>query len=322
MAHPAKSPSPPDTTPPRKAVVFCVDQTYLPFALFLATQIHDATPGRDFDFCLISDTPLDIPEAFLPLNIRCYGAVTDETYTRLKVAHLPRSAYLRLWAPLVLGQDYDRILYLDADIFADGGGLSRLLETDLGGAVLAAVRDVQQWYRPKRNVKEFRLLGQPLTPYFNSGVLLMDTARYRQENILQRCLTLAEQRPDVILHHDQTLLNGVLAGRWTELSPVWNWQWPMKYPLFGDWAGARLSHFIGPVKPWNDTAGQYPQRYYNAYAAFFAHYFPGSSLIAAPGRPIVHSRWRSVKLLLRHIALHGRLLRYLDRFPDPYGAET
>ncbi|MDO9638966.1 MAG: glycosyltransferase family 8 protein [Pseudotabrizicola sp.] len=302
----------------RNAVVFCVDAKYLPYALFLAQQLHQKEPLREYDICMVSDEPLRIPDAFADLNLKVPLPLESADYDGLKVTHLARSTYLRMWVPHILGLDYDRIIYLDSDIFADAAGLSRLFGLDMQGKAIAAVRDVQQWYRPRRNVKEFELAGRPLRPYFNGGFLMTDTARYREDLVLERALAIGEAHPEWILHHDQSLLNLALDGDWLELSPVWNWQWPWKYPLFTDWAGPRLLHFIGDKKPWNDPQGYCPRRFQMAYAAFFEQNFASPPVVAAQTVSVLHSKSRMLWLALRFLGLRGRLLRYLERFPDPY----
>ena len=302
----------------RKAVVFCVDANYLPYALFLASQLHQNEPSRDYDFCMVSDQDLTIPDEFAALGIKVPAPLMSPAYDGLLVSHLPRSAYLRLWVPHIIGQAYDRVLYLDSDIFADAAGLSRLFDIDLRGKSVAAVRDVQQWYRPRRNVKEFVLAGRPFRPYLNSGVLLIDTAKYREDRVLERALEIGAAHPEWIRHHDQSLLNLALDGDWVELSPVWNWQWPWKYPLFTDWVGPRLLHFIGEQKPWKDPQGLCPRRFQMAYADFFAQNFPMKPPVTAQTVSVLHSKRRLCWLALRFFGLRGRLLRYLDRFPDPY----
>ena len=302
----------------RKAVVLCVDSSYLPFALFLALQIHQKEPSRDYDICLISDECLQIPPAFEHLKIKLFPPLDDDEYKSFKVTHLARSAYLRMWAPRILEHEYDRIIYLDSDIFLDAVGLSRLFDIDMQQMSVAAVRDVQQWYRPQRNVKEFELAGRPLRPYFNSGFLLIDTARYQENQVLERAIEIAEAHPEWICHHDQSLLNLSLDGRWLELSPVWNWQWPWKYPLFTDWIGPRFLHFIGENKPWNDPEGYCPKRFQMAYSEFFEHYFPLMPPVPVQNVSVLHSSRRISWLGLRFFGLRRRLLNYIDQFPDPY----
>lgn len=79
------------------------------------------------------DDALTIPAGFEELRLNVPVPLVDPRYDRLAVSHLARSTYLRMWAPILLGQRYDRLLYLDSDIFADAGGLSRLFEVDMRG---------------------------------------------------------------------------------------------------------------------------------------------------------------------------------------------
>lgn len=302
----------------KNAIVFCIDATYLPFALHLAAQIHFHEPHREYDFVLLSDADLVIPPSLDYLRVKTYPALKDSAYDKLDASHLPRSTYLRLWAPLILSQDYDRILYLDSDMAAEGGGFGALLRTDLQGNVLAAVRDVQQWYRPERQVAEFKLAGRPLRRYFNAGLMLIDVDQYRREDILGKALDMAQKNPQWVRHHDQSLLNLVLDGNWTELSPIWNWQWPLKYPLFGDWLDIRLNHFIGADKPWNDINGHAPSRYYNSYRCFFAAHFPRYTPPQRREFKVLHDVSHLTWLLLRFVFLRRKLLRFTDKFKSPY----
>ena len=55
---------------PRKALVYCADQTVLPFALFSAQNAALHAPDRDYDILICSLDPLDIPDGFATLGIR------------------------------------------------------------------------------------------------------------------------------------------------------------------------------------------------------------------------------------------------------------
>ena len=301
----------------RKALVMCVDQTFAPFAFILASQIDRLCPTRDFDICLVSDAQLVVPSAFDGLHLRLIGPVQDPAYLALENRELPRSTYLRLWIPHLLNQDYDRLVYLDADMFAEGGDWSALFEVDLQGHALAAVRDVQQWREPERQVVEFQATGRGSRPYFNAGLMVIDPAIFVAQDVRDRCLALGDAQPMLAVHHDQSLLNLVLDGAWAELSPVWNWQWPLKNPMFTDWAAPNLIHFIGHLKPWNDKRGLYPQRYRSAYSSFMSQHFSGAPVITVPETSLLRSVPRTLRMVVQFLARRAALLRYLDRFPDP-----
>lgn len=306
----------------RKAVVLCVDQAYLPFALFLMRQIDFHEPDRTFDFVLMSDSELRIPAEFSELKIRVLPPLANTDYEEQKITHLSRSTYLRLWAPGALAADYDRILYLDADMFADAGGFSRLMETNMQGLPIAAVRDVQQWYRPKRDVEEFRRAKRKGRRYFNGGLLLIDVAQFIEQDILNQALEIARSHPEWVRHHDQSLLNLAVDGKWLELSPVWNWQWPIKYPLYGDWTGARLHHFIGWYKPWADRNGLCAARFTTSYETFLIRHFPETPRALSEKPSLLEGGKRYWKTILRFFALRRSLLRYLRDFPDPWSTRV
>ncbi|RRH75510.1 glycosyltransferase family 8 protein [Falsigemmobacter faecalis] len=302
----------------RKAVVLCVDQAYLPFALFLMRQIDFHEPERDFDFVLMSDSDLAVPAGFEALRIRLLPPLESAEYDAQKITHLSRATYLRLWAPQALAGAYDRVLYLDADMFADAGGFSRLMAVEMRGLAIAAVRDVQQWYRPTRDVEEFRKAGRRGRRYFNGGLLLIDVAQYLADDILGRALQIAAAHPEWVRHHDQSLLNLTVDGSWLELSPVWNWQWPIKYALYGDWSGARLHHFIGWYKPWADREAICAARFTLGYEAFLSRHFPETPR-AGPQKPsLLTGGKRFWKAVLRFFALRRRALAYFREFPEAY----
>lgn len=300
----------------RKAVVFCCDGNYLPFALFALAQMDRLHPQRRFDLCLVSSTELDLPPG-LDLDLR--RIVLDGT-ARLAGLNLDDrrtvSAYLRMLLPSVLEADYDRILYLDSDIWVKGGDFDGLFSIDLRGHPVGAVRDNQQWRTPGRMVQEFRDFNLPNAPYFNSGVILFDVASWKAQAVESRALEFGARHGARLMRHDQTLLNCVLHRNWAELSPVWNWQYTWSTRLLEPMADANILHFIGSRKPWNSTRGEYPPQFRRNYAAFIANYFPGLASIKpevvypATNGPFLR------KMLLKHLLSNRSMMRYLSRFPD------
>jgi lipopolysaccharide biosynthesis glycosyltransferase len=300
----------------RQAICLCCDEAFLPFALFLACQIDTAAPDRRYDICLCSDSELCLPAAFADRGFRLVRLNPGSGYADLQSDRLARSTYLRLWLVEALGQDYDRVLYLDSDMYLVAGDPGDLFGVDLGGRAIGAVRDMQQWSRPSRLVSEFEALGLAPLPYFNAGLMLIDTAAFRDQNLCSRALALAEEHPGAVHHHDQSLLNGVLRGDFAELSPVWNWQWVGKRPLFTAWADVRIVHFVGHEKPWNDRSDRTQARYHAAYADFLGQHFPGTSL-PLPTRPRAALKMsRLAKSIGQHILSYPAYRRLVRRFPD------
>jgi lipopolysaccharide biosynthesis glycosyltransferase len=184
--------------------------------------------------------------------------VEDERIAGLPPSgHLKRPMWYRCFLP-ELAPDVGKILYLDADTLALDS-LEPLWAIDLGGNMIGAVSNVwEPW-----NVGYEKSLGLP-KPYFNSGVMLMDLERMRQERATAAILDYAHAHLDRLPWGDQDPLNVALGGSRVELHPRWNCMNSVLYfdqaaDLFGAEAVAEaranpgIRHFEGPSinKPWH-----------------------------------------------------------------------
>lgn len=301
----------------RQAVVFCCNAAYLPFALHAAAQIAALSPDRRFDICLCcSEAWLDVPEALAPLDLRICRIDVGNVFDGLRLdANRTHDVYLRIALPEALAPDYDRILYLDSDIFVQGGDFAALLALHLGGHAIGAVRDNIQWRTPDRRPEQFKRLGLPAARYFNAGVLLMDVPAYNAARLMERCLDLGRREAARMIRHDQNLYNAVLQGDWAELSPMWNWQYSWAARLFEPTRHPHIVHFIGTLKPWADREGQFSPRFARSFDAFLARHFPGRERRpVSPGILPDHPFMR--RMLLKHFLSASKLSRYLSRFPS------
>jgi len=301
----------------RQAVIFCYNAGYLPFALHAAERIDRLTPGRAFDICIChGEEPILVPDSLSRLDVRLIRIDTTGVFTGLRLdPGRTHDVYLRLALPQALAADYDRILYLDADIFVQGGDFTALLGLDLGNHPLGAVRDNIQWRTPERRAEQFRRLGIPAAPYFNAGLLLMDVARYNEMNLLDRCVELGRREASRMIRHDQNLYNAVLRGDWAELSPMWNWQYSWSARLFEAMRYPHIVHFIGTLKPWADRKGHYSPRFAQSYDRFIADHFPDRPRNPVSGGLSPDSRMMR-RMLVKHFLSSSKLARYLDRFPS------
>ncbi|HCT76834.1 MAG TPA: hypothetical protein DGT23_09650 [Micromonosporaceae bacterium] len=176
--------------------------------------------------------------------------------------YISTGMYLRLLLPGRLPSNVERVLYLDTDVLVEGD-LSPLWEMALGQAPLAAVRD---HFTGTINARG-GVPGAPpeldgSAPYFNSGVLLIQTRAWRELEVTKRCLDYLDQQRERLRLPDQDALNLVTHGRWVELEGKWNnhvsWWNPDAPP-----DDVRVMHFLGPKKPWHDDFqfAAYRERY-------------------------------------------------------------
>ena len=108
-------------------------------------------------------------------------------------------------------------------------------------------------------------------PYFNAGVMVVNLALWRRDDIAGRALDYLHRFRRRVYFWDQEGLNAVLAGKWRELDAGWNRN-PRRAgaprgrdrpPGDARDDSAWILHFCGNVKPWRDDgASAYQELYY------------------------------------------------------------
>ncbi len=168
------------------------------------------------------------------------------------------AATYRLIAPEIF--DYEKILYLDCDtiVLKD---LNRLYKTDISNHVLAAIREKSETY-----VKKF--FFREISRYFNSGVLLINTEKWRQEKIWEKSINFIKENKDIVKYPDQDTLNHLLENNWLELNEVFNFQID-KHEVLHKELDINILHFVGARKPWHYL-------YQNPYKKYFLKHLNSS----------------------------------------------
>lgn len=179
-------------------------------------------------------------------------------------SHISLAAYNRLYIPELLGE-YAKALYLDCDttIHTD---VAELYDMELGNNYLAACEDyyLTQGTTPyyTRSREALRAQGCPVEEHINSGVLSMNLAAMRRDNMQQRMLECAASQDHY--YHDQCVLNITCKGKILPLPLEWNtcvstrvdhdslpgWHYDNMHHLL-DERKYKILHFISEKKPWN-----------------------------------------------------------------------
>lgn len=302
-----------------RCIYFSVDAGFYPYAMFVADQIARKTPARDFDICIVSQDDLPHHPLWDEHGLRVLRIDTGDLAQRVPSdARISFAAYLRIMAPTLLGDDYRRMLYLDADFFYQRGDLSRLLDLDLQGHPIGAVRDMIQLRKPDRVPNDFKPLGLGFARYFNSGLLLVDTKAWNAQDVAETCLRFASENADRILQHDQTVLNVILRDNWAELSLVWNYEYSHQTMYFAAMFDVCFYHFVGRRKPFKSSYGGFPRRFTHAYRDFFDTHFPDRNIPVQEGLQIRENWRKHVFVLLFHMVNLRRFLWNDDRFASDW----
>lgn len=297
-----------------KAVIFTVDAGWLGYALLAAQRIITLSRPRDFDVIIASLEPLPIPRPLADLGIRNEVLNLNERVRaeNLPLRWLPSIAYLRLWLPGIFREQYDRILYLDADTYLCSPDLSRLFDIDLGPHALAAALDKEHFWQGERPIIDFENHGIAANRYFNSGVLLIDTSAFAEQGLLAEMLAV-NQSGITLKYHDQSLLNMAIQGQFAELSPRWNWQFPNRFPAYTRMARPCLIHFSNNPRPWQGYKEEtrFPRPIIETYAG-------GDTSVPPDRKPLREPLLHQLDNLIGHVQYLPRYLRYMSRHKHPF----
>jgi lipopolysaccharide biosynthesis glycosyltransferase len=169
--------------------------------------------------------------------------------------HIKIPSYYRIIAPEIIPTS--RLLYLDSDIIVTGD-LMQLYSIDLKNNVIAAVKDVSEQYAKKQYFRK-------ISRYFNAGVLLIDSQKWRQHKIWEK--TLAIIKKENIMrknkYADQDILNDILENNWLKINQKYNEQINEYESEIKK--NAVILHFIGRIKPWHSIYNNKNKKYYLQY---------------------------------------------------------
>jgi lipopolysaccharide biosynthesis glycosyltransferase len=246
-------------------IAFAFDEGYADHAQVAIESILDCHGHRDdltFWLLTTSQVTADRAESLRDQaegRARLEFLAVDDRYRSLPASQLDlcryisTAMYLRLFLPQLLPSRVDRLLYLDADVLVNGD-LAALWDVPLGDAPLAAVRDnLARSMGYEGGVPGAGPEVRGSAPYFNSGVLLMNLPAWRRLEITDRCLRYLVEHRDRLRFPDQDALNLVCYDRWVRLKSIWNdtilW-WLKADDHATVRQSVRITHFVGPVKPW------------------------------------------------------------------------
>lgn len=241
-------------------VLFCCDPGYYQHLAVALVSMLRSNAANNMDVHLISSAPDTAAEFKLRQSLIAYRNFALsihywESHARLHTSfHISREAYTRLNAALILPPSIDKIIYLDCDLVVVAS-LADLWRTDIQGHALAAAPDP---YGAGRR----EALGMPsAAPYVNSGVLVLNLDKWRQDDLSQRLAHYIEAAGSNLLFHDQDAINAVLHGATRVLPYRWNMQarmlraagrasLPDRAAIAAAAKSPAIIHYTSARKPW------------------------------------------------------------------------
>ncbi len=244
----------------------CCDEGYSLGCGVCITSIFESNTNEKFRIHILTDGLSNETTRRLEETAKKYNQIIEiykidiSILNGLKVCcHFTLMMYARLLFPKVLDPSITKLLYLDCDIVVVGNivELWNMEFADL--ACLAA---------PALDANDIIRLNRIETynhPYINSGVLLINITKWKENNYGDKCIEYIHDYPEKCWMPDQDAINAILYNELGMLSFRYNFTVPRIYnnietfhlhkSMWEDLLDARenpiIIHYIEAIKPWH-----------------------------------------------------------------------
>lgn len=260
-------------------IVFTADESFVQHFLVSLNSILSTNSSENLSIYLLHRNISEQSKCLINRNVADHYIIVHfvlvdmEVFKGLMISkHITIDAYFRLSIPDLLPANIHRVIYLDCDTITNAS-LEPLWNLNLEGKAFAAVPDMN-------NIRNLEM-GLGDTPTFNSGVMVIDVDKWRQERISRKLFKFLAEFPEKIKFHDQDALNEVLLDDILELPVKWNLTTPyiriaegQKKASYDPLHTPAIIHFNGDVKPWHYRLRHPYKDYYYKYLSltpFSAH---------------------------------------------------
>jgi lipopolysaccharide biosynthesis glycosyltransferase len=158
------------------------------------------------------------------------------------------SCYSRLLLDKKLSKDINRCLWLDTDLIVNSD-ICELYDMNIDDYTIGAICDISTKNLNGDLIKHYLhdlKLENPFK-YFNSGVLLINLKKWKEQNIGEAAINYARTNYHFLDAQDQDVLNAILKDKWLNLDEKWNQSQYLSH--LNEKEG--IIHLIGQKKPWH-----------------------------------------------------------------------
>jgi lipopolysaccharide biosynthesis glycosyltransferase len=277
------------------------DDNYAPFvATTIASVCYNTDSNIDF-YVLDSGISIfnkkrieNLKENFKNFTIEFIKVDSNEVFKGFRdMGYFTIAMYNRFLIPL-LKLDLDKVIYMDVDIVVLGD-IAELYNTDLENYIIGAVEDETEEtavvLKNKKFIQRKINIGIEKNPYFNSGVILINCKKWRENDMTNKLFDIEKQHHNAIEYPDQDILNIAFSSNYKHLDRKFNFvNWYADHnhtktePLLRHFSGG------GDCKPWRSNKSKNSNEfwYFAEMTSFYAglHESYMASLVAKKGKII------------------------------------
>ena len=250
-------------------IFFATDENYVPYCgVAVYSLIEHASKNNKYNIYILFDRLSCMSiyrlEQFSTENVKVLCVCIHDGMKKYRLQehlHISVAATYRLLIA-DLHPELDKALYLDSDIVINSD-IAELYEINIADYYLGAVKgkiSCQAAESMRSYIKTTLKIDE--THFFNSGVLLINMAKFRERRIKEKCFGLLAERDDLLMM-DQDVLNIVCEDKVKFLPEEWNVEcvsvpdYSCEYVTTSTSTTIKYTnrigiiHFDGPVKPWD-----------------------------------------------------------------------
>lgn len=252
-------------------IFLAIDEKYAPYA-GVAIQSMEGKASKDYKYViyvLYQDIENKSKERiqklenenfeikFVPMK-KGLEAITDRKENKLRCDYFTLTIYFRLFIADMF-PEYDKGIYIDSDVVVPGD-ISELYNIDLKGNVIGAIHDFSIEGVPELKAYIENVIGVKLENYINSGVLLMDLKKLRDQNFASKFLELLNTYHFDCIAPDQDYINAMCSGKILYIDKSWDIMPDNRKPAYEK---PNLIHYNLFEKPWCYDNIQYEDYFWN-----------------------------------------------------------
>ncbi len=205
-------------------IFFTIDNSYAPFlAVALNSAVKNSSKDRFYHAIVLHEGVTEENqqklEALASDNFKIevipmknnFDALDDRMSNRLRCDYFTLTIYFRLFIPAMFPQ-YDKAVYVDSDVVV-ADDIAKLFDIDLGDNFIGACNDLSIADVPPLVAYTENSVGVKAHEYINSGVLLMNLKKLREEKFEEHFLNLLNTYHFDSIAPDQDYINAILNGR-------------------------------------------------------------------------------------------------------------
>lgn len=252
-------------------IFFTIDDSYAPFlAVALNSAIKNSDPQRNYNaIVLYQDLGADNISRLQSLQTENFKielmpiranmeALDDRMSNRLRCDYFTLTIYFRLFIPSMFPQ-YDKGIYIDSDIVLTDD-IAKLFDIDIGENYIGACNDLSIADIPPLVAYTEKAVGVNAKEYINSGVLLMNLKKMRDDDLEGHFLSLLNKYHFDSIAPDQDYLNAMCNGKIYYLEEKWDTMPNDAKPMLIE---TSLIHYNLFSKPWCYDGIQYEEQFWN-----------------------------------------------------------